>query len=431
MTTLTSCQEKAKDSFMQFISDPTQSELVLSGYAGTGKSFLINYLLDVLPSQETILRSLGHTTMYSDSIYVTATTRKAAKVVADLLGCEPSTIHSLLGLKVKKNYTDGETYLASELSTISDSLIIIDEASYINADLLSCIRSSTRNCKVVYLGDPCQLLPPKSPNAPVFSDSTITTANLTTVMRNDGIIDEMSAQWRNVVLNTPVAELKVDHNNILWVNDDKVFQQLLIDEFTSPAFIHEQSAKFLAWTNKRVQEANDFVLSQRGHTNMFTADEPLLANEPIIKDSTIIVGTDQMVNIISHVETTYTSGQYSLPAYLVTLSGYQQIKVAKYANDRSELLKLISKARNWREYYRVKEELCDMRPAYASTVHKSQGSTYNKTFIDLTDISRCTNPNDFARMMYVAISRTKEQVIMFGQLPEKYQGVMNGDPSPN
>ena len=137
MTTLTSCQEKAKDSFMQFISDPTQSELVLSGYAGTGKSFLINYLLDVLPSQETILRSLGHTTMYSDSIYVTATTRKAAKVVADLLGCEPSTIHSLLGLKVKKNYTDGETYLQSELSTISDSLIIIDEARYINADLLS------------------------------------------------------------------------------------------------------------------------------------------------------------------------------------------------------------------------------------------------------------------------------------------------------
>ena len=58
----------------------------------------------------------------------------------------------------------------------------------------------------------------------------------------------------------------------------------------------------------------------------------------------------------------------------------------------------------------------DLRAAYAQTVDKSQGSTYDKVFIDLDDISHCTSGARIARMLYVAVSRARHQVIFTGDL---------------
>jgi ATP-dependent exoDNAse (exonuclease V) alpha subunit len=63
--------------------------------------------------------------------------------------------------------------------------------------------------------------------------------------------------------------------------------------------------------------------------------------------------------------------------------------------------------------------------AYAKTVHKSQGSTHDDVYIDLGNISTCHNPNQAARMLYVAFSRARNRVFLFGQLAEKYGGLIN------
>ena len=78
-------------------------------------------------------------------------------------------------------------------------------------------------------------------------------------------------------------------------------------------------------------------------------------------------------------------------------------------------------------YFHLLETWLDLRPAFASTVHKSQGSTYDTVFINLTDIGRCPVASDVARMMYVAITRAAKRVVLNGALPAHYSGYSKGD----
>ncbi|GAG41266.1 unnamed protein product, partial [marine sediment metagenome] len=83
-------------------------------------------------------------------------------------------------------------------------------------------------------------------------------------------------------------------------------------------------------------------------------------------------------------------------------------------------LKSLANKKEWVEYYAIKETWLDLRPAYASTVHKAQGREYDTVFIDLSDIGRCNTASDVARMLCVSISRAKKQVVFYGALPTKY-----------
>jgi ATP-dependent exoDNAse (exonuclease V) alpha subunit len=57
-----------------------------------------------------------------------------------------------------------------------------------------------------------------------------------------------------------------------------------------------------------------------------------------------------------------------------------------------------------------------LRAAYAQTINKSQGSTYDRVFIDLDDLARCSSGDQLARMLYVGFSRARHQVFLTGDL---------------
>jgi ATP-dependent exoDNAse (exonuclease V) alpha subunit len=66
--------------------------------------------------------------------------------------------------------------------------------------------------------------------------------------------------------------------------------------------------------------------------------------------------------------------------------------------------------------HQIDQSWIDLRAAYAQTINKSQGSTYDKVFIDLDNVSRCHVGDQIARMMYVGVSRARSQVIFTGDL---------------
>lgn len=53
---------------------------------------------------------------------------------------------------------------------------------------------------------------------------------------------------------------------------------------------------------------------------------------------------------------------------------------------------------------------------YASTVNKSQGSTYDTVYIDLNDIGKCRDKDQVRRMLYVAVSRARHKVVFTGDI---------------
>ena len=86
------------------------------------------------------------------------------------------------------------------------------------------------------------------------------------------------------------------------------------------------------------------------------------------------------------------------------------------------LVKYYKRQKNWERYFYLKQNFPDLRPRDAATVHKSQGSTYDSVFVDLGNISTCHQADQAARMLYVAFSRAKHKVYVYGDLAEKYGG---------
>jgi hypothetical protein len=91
-------------------------------------------------------------------------------------------------------------------------------------------------------------------------------------------------------------------------------------------------------------------------------------------------------------------------------------------------LKALKNPANWLKYYQliksfatpfdlefdnriVKKKTFDL--GYACTVHKSQGSTYDKVYVDLNDILTCKDDKMLRQLEYVAFSRTKNLVTIY------------------
>ena len=147
--------------------------MIISGAGGTGKTFLMGHLInEVMPRYEKMCQMMGIESEF-DSVIMTATTNKAAEVLAIETGRPTETIHSFLRLTVKEDWATGETKLTrTERWTIHQRMIIfIDECPMIDGDLHKMIREGTHNCKIVYVGDSYQLGPvgPGSAVSPIYN----------------------------------------------------------------------------------------------------------------------------------------------------------------------------------------------------------------------------------------------------------------------
>lgn len=59
----------------------------------------------------------------------------------------------------------------------------------------------------------------------------------------------------------------------------------------------------------------------------------------------------------------------------------------------------------WGAFWRLKELMNDVRPCHALTTHRSQGSTFRETFINLDDIMANRNNIEALKSAYVATTR--------------------------
>ncbi|AYA64281.1 ATP-dependent DNA helicase [Alteromonas sp. RKMC-009] len=415
--TLNEDQKKAKNAFIAFLLNPEQQEFVIEGFAGTGKTTLIKYMIGALDALRKSTELLGQKIPEFEEIAVTATTRKAATVLADSMNTDPLTIHSYLGLVLKNNYRTGEQELTLGRGAApkENSLIIIDEASFIDNELKEYIQDLTYGCKVVYMGDPCQLISVNTDISPIFGQG-IPTAKLRQIMRHDGPISDISALYRNTVETKIFKPFVCDGTAVRHVNGP-TFQSEIDAAFTSAQYKADNSCKVLAWRNDRVSEYNEYIADERGIHEPYPAGEYLITNKPIISaKQEVMYSTDKPVLI-----------ERSTPSVLADVEGYDVTLSCGFTmfcpTERwkvKQLLRRMAKEKEWKSYFEIKDFWGDLRPAYASTVHKSQGSTYEKVFIDLTDLGYCQNPDDVARLLYVAVSRASKEVVMCGELPQRY-----------
>ncbi|MEA5398555.1 AAA family ATPase, partial [Synechococcus sp. BA-124 BA4] len=192
---LTPSQSRAVDTFTAWLARPVRDEpFVLSGYAGTGKTFLSMVFLAAAEA-----RGLCWTAV--------APTHKAVGVLRgalELAGLRPtwhpSTLHRLLRLKLRRlagrevcEETD-QTALALEHL----GLVLIDEASMVDPSLLrfSLQGAHPYGTRLVFVGDPAQLPPVGEALSPVFALQRSCRADLTEVVRHQGPVLRLATALR-------------------------------------------------------------------------------------------------------------------------------------------------------------------------------------------------------------------------------------------
>jgi len=409
---LTNEQQSALEAFFTFLADPKEVAFVLAGYSGTGKSTLVKTIIDQMPVRQKVMELLDPTYKGLDAVF-TATTNKAAENLAFITGQSVVTIHSFLGLRVSRNYETGITELkpSYKKSMPEHHLVFVDEASSMDSALLEHTFALTRNCKIVFIGDPAQLLGVKASTAPVFN-AGFPTAVLTQVVRQaegNPIID-LATKFRHTVNTGEFFSFKPDGIVIKHVQRQE-FETRLVEEFDRPDWNFRDS-KVMGYTNACVTKYNQAINNLLKGTPHLRVGDYAICNS-FVKIDKHSIKTDQTV-LITRIDPEFAPN--FVPGNNVTLDYLITAFLPKSRQDKQNRLKQAKAEKNYQLVEIIESEWIDLRPAFASTIDKAQGSTYDKVFIDLDDIRSCNSGDRIARMMYVGVSRARHQVILTGDL---------------
>lgn len=409
-------QEKALDEVIQFIIDDNENEIAIAGSAGTGKTVLTKFILERARDMG-LLKLLTGFEIERD-VYLTSTTNKAAKVLSEATGEEAITIHSLFGLRVINDYKTGKTFLqkTDKSAVIQNAVIILDEASMCNSELLKIIREMTYKCKIIYIGDEYQLAPVKENHCPVFSEIK-NQVKLTHIQRQveGSPIIEFAEQFRNALTTGIFPKIESQGNAVQWMSGSG-FQVKINEHFQNMS--HPDSARVVAWTNDRVHAYNEYIRAFHYIDPQPHVGELLLTNQPIFGGGRIALSIDK----ISQVTDSWEDTKDNIDGWMVELNGGIQVFQPRDRNQVKQYMKKLAGAKDWHTYFAVKEGFADLRPIYSNTINKSQGSTYDTVFIDVSNVGKNRKNTELARLMYVAITRAANQVYMTGNLPERVRG---------
>jgi exodeoxyribonuclease-5 len=426
--TLNEGQQAAADAFLAFLFTGTK-EFNIKGPGGVGKTFLMGYLINkILPRYEEQCKIMGIPVMF-ETVVMTATTNKAAEALSQATKTDTSTIHSFLALKAVNDYKTGETKLKrrNDWLTHSNKIVVIDEASMIDSQLYYEIHAALDDtCRIIYVGDHCQLPPVMEKISPIYKNK-MTSCQLLQNVRAAAQPDLLALcqQMRDTTQSLNFKPIQTVPGVIDHMNDDQV-QAEIAKMFSK----QNRTDRILCYTNERVQQFNDHIRQLRGLPDRFVAGE-LLVNNNAFVNKKFILPSEKDVEIVSAKADSRMiplEDATELEVYDVTIrfNTYVTAEVS-IPTDREHskaLMKYYAKQKMWSTYFQLMEGLPDLRQRDAGTVYKAQGSTYDTVIIDLSDIATSNNPRQVAHMLYVAVSRPRSRIILFGDLPAKYGSVI-------
>lgn len=410
---LTPSQERGYDKFLPFYLDPLQSVMVIKGYSGTGKTTLVKYLMEQLPMMDAMAKLVAPDYIPPE-ILLTATTNQAAEAFSLAVDYKPTatTVYKACQLRLIKDYKTLESNLIAYGDGVENKLLFIDEASFLDDVALGKILAQCRNCKIVFLGDPAQITPIGTDKMPVF-EMNACEIELTDLVRfNGSVMEKFMGDLRAAVVNGHWSKFPLTPG--------------VIDRLERPAFNAEalrlfteekdKHVKILAYTNDRVTAFNNWLSQKTFGTTIPQVGQKMLVNEAVQGNASRLSANEEVI-----IETIEPATEYLCQGHMIRFlgrGGYFFMPA-----DRGDKVKAHQQAVAEDDYQAMKiilDTWVELRPAFAQTINKSQGSTYDIVMIDLDDVcSMSRTLEQLARLLYVGLSRARFRIVMTGDLRRK------------
>ncbi len=411
---LTKDQENARALIEEWFFNTEDQAFVLSGYAGTGKTFLIDYVV-----REVLRLKAGE-----EAVFVSPTGKAAANLVKN--GTIAGTVHSLIYMREGEEYDvdeNGEIIEVRELNFVKREkisekirLIIVDEASMVNETVLNDLLSFGVKC--LFSGDGAQL-PPVSGSCPLLNNANYTMTEIVRQAADNPIIQvaTMAREGRRIPYGNYGDKVCVVGRNALSAAQRKRLflkaDQIICGRNKTRNALNAEIrgykgilAEELLPTEgeKLICTLNDWEKPLDGEERFYLVNGIIGVAREISPSFDDLASMEFTADFMETGVTVpfdtgiFTKGEYS------HLYGQRAITLADGTVVDEGNFELLRKLRAVKD-----EPICRFEFAYAVTCHKAQGSEFD--FVVVFDESWAFG-EEKSRWLYTAITRAKEKLLI-------------------
>ena len=431
---------------MEDFLDGEEPVLVLQGYAGTGKTSILNEYIQFLDSSEV-------------GFVLCAPTHKAKLVMEEVTGYDAITVHKLLSLApnieiFELDYKDLK-FQCKGLSEIPyDGIVIIDEASMINDEIYKLLLEMCKqfNTKLLFIGDKAQIQPVRSKETSlVFNCPNIIT--LTQIHRQvdtNGLLPLLSKLRERPMKR--FQPIEAPEGSLIVYDQAKDFMLKSVEFFKKAIVTQDINAcKIIAYTNARVNGFNqcmrrllwgDKASNEYNKFEFITGYENFEFNKQQFYNSLDYLLIESPKKVEKHIPHFMKLPGYELELFDTVYKKLLNVFILDKEISKDYIDSLAAQIEDirisaleakiqgnrtksnmyWRKYFEIiksfatpKDIMWDNRAikkktfdyGYASTIHKIQGSSLKTVFVDMANVLTCKDINEIRQMQYVALSRTK------------------------
>ena len=369
----------------------TENCLVLTGGPGTGKTTTVKAILNLLESR-------------AERVALCAPTGRAAKRLSELTGRKASTVHRLLEV----DYSGGVvTFIHNEKNLLKCDVVILDEMSMVDVQLFQSLLAALRPaCRIIMVGDADQLpsVGPGNILSEVIRSGAVPTVRLEHIFRQArrSLIVENA---HNIVSGRPLQKGGREDDFFFLEADGEACQKLVCDLVAvrlprSYGLDPVRDIQVLCPTKMGpcgTQALNPLLQD--------LLNPPVRGKAQLQSASRVFRVGDKVMQVRNNYEIIWRrdGGEQGVGAYNGDIGIVESIDT----RSRSMVVHMDD-----RRLVYPAENLNELEPAYAITVHKSQGSEFAAVVLPAAGVPPrlC-----YRNLFYTGVTRARRLCVVAGR----------------
>ncbi|MFV0247218.1 MAG: ATP-dependent RecD-like DNA helicase [Mycoplasmatales bacterium] len=377
----------------------TNNISIITGGPGTGKTTIIDAIIKIYRS----LVIQSNSTSYAEvDIALCAPTGRAAQRMKEATKFNAKTIHLLLEYSRKNN-----NFSRDQQYPLDQNLIIIDEFSMVDINLAySLLQAIKENASVVIVGDKAQLesVQPGNVLADLIDSKVISSVELDFVYRQSE-----GSQIASLAHDINASKLvEISSSKDISVINKSNFRPDQINQIIKKSYeagYTESDVQVLYPTYKGINgidAINEELTPKKGTTSIDYFNKSYKVG-------------DKVMQLKNNYDYEIFNGDIGFVKKIINPKA-QGNEIALQIDFKGNVVDL------------EKQSLQDLTHAYAISIHKSQGSEFKVIILPIDTYSSLMLKK---KLVYTAITRAKDKLILIGDMNVLYQGIKLADKTRN